>query len=386
MINREKVMSSLSCTTKYLLNSVSQNGAWGIKDGTEWGPIITLMSVDYLIECGQDIDEDWIVYQDSPFECNLRRCLCYLDAEIQSDGAFGSDLWDACKLGELIERRSLHEYFTRYNLLKVYCIESIEQGNANKLDTDWSGTGIIVSCIEYLLYLNQMEKAKELFSIVVSHMQADGSFVGKRNKQNYSVVHPVWHVAQVVRLINNTPEFSSEPMNVRMLNWLINNQCDDGSFEYFSRFTYYYTGYGIIAYSFFPTVPDTNINQAISYLIGHVDKLGCVGDSGGTIMTILAFARLFSSTELNGMLEKAKAERWIVAVNDIKELIAENESLKKKLEEVKSKIASTEFTFTKKTVWILGIVITLLMLLLQVGVPVIMRLIFGADVTTGGVP
>lgn len=375
MIDPNLVKNDLIKVTKGILNSVSPDGIWGIQDHTDWGPVITVLTVDYLLSCQMGINEEWIVNtENNSFKCSIEKSLHYLNSQIEKKGNFGADFWDICKLGELIERHKLYNYFTNYNYLKEYILAYISQNKFACDETDWSGIGMYMACLDYLILINDTVNIQALYNIALSQMDNEGFFYGKKNKLDSYIIHPIWHTAQFIRFMCRNKTYFNQDVYDKVFNWMCNVQGNNGEFDYFNIFTYYYTCYAIIAFSYYDDKSDLFINKAVSYIHKSISSEGIVGDSGGTIMTVIAFSELIERYVLKEVIQSALYEHQIVLVQDLEKYKSKISILEAELAKYKLMEKNTEFRFYKKDVWRFGILLTIFGIFVSV-IPAIIPLI-----------
>lgn len=377
MIDLNLIKNDLVKVTKGILNSVSPDGVWGSQDHTDWGPVITVLTIDYLLSCQMDITEEWIINtESSSFKCSIEKSLHYLNSQIKDTGSFGADFWDVCKLGELIEKHKLYKYFSNYTQLKTYITLFISKNKLAYDETEWSGIGMYMACLDYLILINDSANVQALYDKVLPQMHNEGFFFGKKNKLNSYIIHPIWHTAQFVRFMCRNKDYYNQDVYDKVFNWMCNVQGNNGEFDYFNIFTYYYTCYAIIAFSYYSDKNDTFINKAISYIHKSITSDGIVGDSGGTIMTVIAFSEFVDQDTLKEILQRALYEHQIILTSDLEQYKNEIKELKAELTKYKIMEDNTEFKFSKKDVWKFGILLTIFGIFVSVIPSVIPLILF----------
>lgn len=374
MVNYNDIENDLIKVTKGILNSVSKEGIWGSQDHTDWGPIITVLTIDYLLSCQMDIGEEWTVNtSNESFNCSIEKCLKYLNEQINSDGSFGADFWDVCKLGELILKYNLKDYFDNYSLLEIYISSFLAEDKLSSDATDWSGVGMYVAALDYLVLAGDLKKVQALYDTIIIQVHPEGFFFGKKNKLNSYIIHPIWHTAQLIRFMCKNKTYFNQEIYNKVFDWMCNVQGNNGEFEYFNIFTYYYTCYAIIAFSYYKK-NDFYINKALNYIHDSISPNGIVGDSGGTIMTALAFGDLLDKDNLNSVLQHSMYEHQIILTDVLLNYKDRIRELETELLNYKDKEDSTELRFSKKDVWKFGVLLTVFGIFVTV-VPAIIPLI-----------
>lgn len=378
MTTHQTVYNAIVKITDYILNSVSEEGAWGTSDYTDWGPIITALNVEHLLLCGMSIDDEWTVTNGSnTFQCSIKRCLMYLSNIIHEDGSFGVDFWDTCKLATIIINQNLQDHF-EYNKIHSYIINFVENGGLNVQANDysqsaeWSGPGTYAACAHYLISSNERKLANSVLSEAIALQQSDGSFVGKKNRTGDNVIHPIWHTSQMLRVILNSSYNNNSDMIKKITHWIESVQGPNGEYDDFGQFVTYYTAYAALAFLALPQWPQPYTDYAINYLLKK-SQTGKVDDFGGTIMAAQAFDAYLSATELADVYQSIQILHSKELQQENKYLKEQNTILTSKINEYDLKYKEADIILSKKDAWKLGIWFGLITLILGILVPVLIN-------------
>lgn len=372
------VYNSVIGITKYMLNSVSQDGSWGTTDYTNWGPIITALNIEHLLICGVPVDEEWVVVNGTnTYNCSIKKCIEYLSSAIHENGSFGADFWDTCKLATIIIEQNLYEYFD-YDKIHSYIIQFINNGglevkaNDYSESVEWSGPGTYAACIYYLFCAGERDLANTMLSEAIILQQSDGSFVGKKTRTGDNVIHPIWHTAQMLKVILKSSYNNDAEMVQKITHWIESVQGLEGEYDDFGQFVTYYTAYAALAFLELPQRPQPYTDRSIDYLLRKC-KNGKVDDFGGTIMSAQAFDAYIGANDLITVFQTIQVSRS-------KELLLENKQLKndikilsKRIDEYDAKYKDADIILSKKEVWKWGIWFGLITLILGIIVPILIN-------------
>ncbi len=382
MVTHQAVNNAVVEITQYMLNSVSQEGSWGTIDYTDWGPIISALNVEHLLHCGLSIEDTWTVQNDTNlYQCSIEKCLEYLSGQIHSDGSFGADFWDTCKLATIIVEQNLYSYFD-YNKIHAYILQFIASGGLHTQADDysqsaeWSGPGTYAACAYYLFCANEKDLANSVLSDAIALQQSDGSFVGKKTRTGDNVIHPIWHTAQMLRVILKSKYSNDADLVQKTTHWIESIQGDDGEYDDFGQFVTYYTAYAALAYLALPQRPQPHTDRSIGYLLRKT-RNGKVDDFGGTIMTAQALSAYLNPNDLINVYQT-------IQISSAKKLLTENQQLKEevktlsaKIEEYDTKYKNADIVLSKKDAWKWGLWFGLITLILGIIVPILINLVVG---------
>jgi len=375
-INHQQVYNKTISITKSLMQSISVNEAWGASDFNEWEPIITALVVQHFIKCGFPIDEEWL----SNGQTNsIRKCLDYLRKNVRSDGAFGADFWDSCRFASVIVENNLEKYFP-FDEIKKYILEYARSSKMKMITvdethaSDWSGPGTYAACIHFLFCIDENDLAEKLLSEVLDNMQSDGSFIGKRSRTGDSIIHPVWHTAQVLRVILESKHSADKELISKIASWIESVMGNDGGFGAMPQYSIYYTSYAAMAFKSMPEPLFHALDKTYNYLILH-EHDGEVESDGGSVMALEAFDLYLGLSETHFIHQNLELEK-------ISELRSENNALRDQIEKLQQKVKDYEEKYkdadvilSKKEAWKFGIIISILILVFGIVAPVVINVL-----------
>lgn len=377
MADHKQILDAVIETTQYMLNSVSEEGAWGVSDYSDWGPIITALIVEHLLLCGVPIDKEWTVINNSnTYQCSLKKCMNYLAGKIHDDGSFGADFWDTCKFAALIKEKHLEEYF-EYEKVHSYIIQFVKggglrvQGDDYSQSAEWSGPGTYAACAHYLLRAGERDLADKVLSDAIAMQQSDGSFVGKKTRTGDNLIHPIWHTSQMLKTML---EFGSydEGRVKRIEDWIISVQCPDGQYDHFGQFITYYTAYAVLAYLALPKSPAPHTDLAIEYILKKSQN-GKYDDFGGTIMAAQAFDAYLSEKVLKNVYQTIQISQANVLLLENNQLKDQTKALEEQVRAYDEKYKDADIILSKKDAWKLSVIFGTVTLILGLIVPVLIN-------------
>jgi len=375
VVNNIEVTDKLISITRYILDSVSDEGNWESPEHEPWSPIITVCNVDHLLSCGMKEDDEWPISRDgSMYDYSINKSLKYLNSQINPDGSFGADFWDTCRMAVLVLKRKLQQKITNFTNLEMYIENKYRADYLSNHDYDWAGPGVYAACADYYLRKGQNDVAKNIIDSVITLQKNDGSFVGHEKRTGGYVVNPIWHTSQVIMTVLGNDIVINEDIVNAAKQYLIDKQSPDtGGYEDFGNYGIYYTAYAILGFLSFSNPPE-NLKRALSCLMASVSNDGKAGDPGGTIMTALALGKYLGS-DLNSLFDSIQVKRN-------KSLLSENKALKQKIEELstevntfKTRYKDADIVLTKKEVWKWGILISIFVSVIMFVIPVLTNLV-----------
>lgn len=380
MATHQAVFNATLKITQYMMNSVAQDGSWATVDYTDWGPIITALNVEHLLNCGMTIDDEWkITKEQNLYHCSIKHCIDYLSKNIKDNGSFGADFWDTCKLATLIVQHNLQNYF-EYEKIHNYIIDFINTGGLEiqaddySQSAEWSGPGTYAACAYYLLCINERTLADKVISDALAMQQSDGSFVGKKNRTGDNVINPIWHTAQMLRVILKSRYSNNAELIQKITRWIETVQGNDGEYDDFGQFVTYYTSYAALAFLDLPQRPQPYTERTIDYLLSKM-KDGKVDDFGGTIMAAQAFSAYLGPNDLSSIFKEIEISCAKELIEENKELKNQNEHLKQLLSDLSKKYSDADIVLSKKDAWKFGLWFGVITLILGIIVPILINTI-----------
>jgi len=278
-----------------LLESVSEEGHWRDFDES-WGPIITTISCELLLDAGVKIHDKWYIHREQYKPVSLHKSIEYLNSEIREDGTFGTDLWDSLRLGKVIVANELKTYFSNYDKLHSRIIESLRTDDFITSKSEWRGSGFYACAVDYLDLVNMHELSANVLEKLLYAQESDGCWTGAKSKEGQPLVSPVWHTAQAILTLRRKDTGKYRTQIERALNWLVGKQEEEGSWPSLRQFEIYFTAYAVLALHGLSY--EAEISRAVGYLESKIDKDGKCSDLGGTLMCALVFWEL-SKDNLN---------------------------------------------------------------------------------------
>ncbi|MCK5017703.1 MAG: terpene cyclase/mutase family protein, partial [Candidatus Peribacteraceae bacterium] len=278
-------VAALSKAIDTMLDSVTTNGSWNDYDES-WAPVITALNVDLLLKAGLHPKENWTI-PEKGHEQSLTASFQYLNSEIKENGTFGTDFWDACNLGLIIENHSLHHYLPSYKLLKSHILSVIKQSEIESGDSEWRGPGFIACAINYLDRLGMLTEAEVLTNKLLACQNNDGGWKGIENKSGHPIVPPVWHTSQSIITLFMRGQHQYRENIEKAVDWLKSQQEDNGSWTAVHQYDIYCTSYAMISLIQSGMANKRVIDNGVEYLKGNMSDKGRCPDMGGTVMCSL---------------------------------------------------------------------------------------------------
>lgn len=366
----------------YILESVAADGSWGRADFEEWGPITTTLTVDLFLACGIPLDAIWYVERAGKIrQHSLRQSIQYLDGSIRPDGSFGEDLWDACRLAQLIYRFSLPSSFTNLSQLLGFIDRLVSALEYRKRDQTWAGPGVLAALVDFYEQRGQLDVAARLFDELAALQVGSGEFRGTVSPDGSDLVSPVWHTAQALITYLNRGLSERDDRVGKMVQWLVDHQSVPGSWRGFSRYETYYTSWGIIALAKLHNPPTQCFKNALAWLTNQIPPSGKVADSGGTIMAAMALCAVHgcSLTAPVSILEMHNANCLTAVCDELRTSLLQRDKdltdTKSALEELRRHYSPDDIVITKRQAWLSGILLALISIVVSVAVGLIVWLI-----------
>ncbi len=350
----------------YVLDSVNDDGSWGGMDFVDWKPCSTALALELLLSCGLHPEYSWFVHKNNePIRHNLKDSLSYLDDNIQEDGSFGEDFWDACRLGIVLNKYNIFDRLKKYDKLNQYIIDSIKSNQLYRdTDSTWSGPGFYAIAIDYLDIIKKEPalSASILNELIPLQVSDDGSFRGSTGRDGIEFIHPIWHTSQVLKTMIQHQISPKDKKIIDILDWIKSSQDpNSGCFRSLSRYSVYYTAYAILGLSMLPSPSQETLDKSIKWIIDNISNSGRVIDTGGTIMAALAL-RSVEEKDLSFKVSITDLRKIDTLEDQNKILMLENKNLKetskvneKKIQSYIDKYKNADIVLSKKEVFIIYI-------------------------------
>ncbi len=292
-LNQQENSQNLKKLFTYLLESCSEEGFWKDSD-TGWAPIMTTICCELFFNAGATLNDKWYVLSNGiSKELSFKNCVQFLNDSINADGSFGSDLWDATRLGKLIVSKKLKTHFSNYSKLQKYIISSFESNNFSAGDTNWVGPGFYACGIDYFDLEGLNELSNSTLLKLLSLQQVEGHWMHTPQTKK-SIHYSVWHTAQTIITLKRKSSETYGAAIQKASKWLIDNQEDStGSWAGINEYEIYFTSYAVLALAH--SEYQDAINDAVSFLHANIKDTGQCVDKGGTLMCALAYWELFNN-------------------------------------------------------------------------------------------
>jgi hypothetical protein len=356
----------------YILDTVDEYGCWGATDFENWGPIITVLTANLLLQCGFSLDTKWVVGTSIPTRhAKLLGTFSYLDGAIQSDGSFGEDVWDAARLCELIHKYNLESHFTRLSNLNAYITQYISTRAYRQTKKTWDGPGTIAALLRVCEVRGDETNANQLFDELQGLQLDSGEFHGTVAEDGNDLSSPVWHTAQALIAFLDRGISQKDSRVLKIVNWFVRTQNPEGAWRFFHRYDVYFTAYGVLALSRLSSPPDA-LAKAITWLEAQVAPTGKVADAGGTLMAGLAlgavhgfrFEGALKGADYHNARKLAALCSTVQSELDVKSKALElaerqNSALQFENKRWSDRFGGADFGLSTKAAWIIGIMVAI---------------------------
>jgi hypothetical protein len=356
--NAFALCSTLSC----LLETISEKGYW--TDPQEgWEPILACVAVEVLMDAGLTVDHSWTVpgcHTKMALEAPLR----WLNSRIQPDGQFGTDFWETCRLGLLIEKHKLHPYFPNYAELQKYINAVYAANTILSSDSDWIGPGFLAAAADYFDRVAKYAEATALVDRLRSMQQVDGRWYGSVGTTGHPIVSPVWHTAQAVLTLTRKGRTEHREAISKALGWIRTAQDPSGKWPDIQQYVIYSTCYAILALSQAEVVDQPAITRGLDYLKSTMRPDGRFHDFGGTLMAAIALLAAVRQhvgsdlTTIDYVLARNARSQVERAEKEAATAKAEADKHKSRNDELEKRYHNADFGVTKKQLWAAGITVS----------------------------
>lgn len=353
----ESLSRSLSC----LLESVGQDKYW-VDFQEDWGPIISCLTSQLLMECGLEPETPWYIKRPGYIRCTLQDTFVWLNSQIRDDGTFGTDFWDAARLGVVIEQRNLFFYFPRAVKLRASLLEIVDLQQINSTESIWRGPGFLAAAIDYLDQINASKQAETLSQHLISLQRPEGYWQGVVTPAGHHVISPIWHTAQAVITLARRSGQTHRNQIKEAIEWIKATQERDGCWSAVQQYIIYFTAYALMALRR-DTRPDQEaVNSGIDYLKRRMTDDGKCGDLGGTLMCGIALRDLMGEMTAFGLTltDYALARRSLDRTKLSEELLQEREQecrkLSTELQQLRDKYKDADMVLSKQQILVIVLV------------------------------
>jgi len=354
---------ALQTTLACLLETVSSKGYW-IDPLEDWEPILACVAVEVLLDAGLRPDHVWA--NRDLHRMTLETPLRWLNSRILADGSFGTDFWESCRLGSLIERHSLKAYFPNYGELQNYILRLHDSDGLLTGTSDWLGPGFLTAATDYLDLIGKHADAGVLVTRLLSSQENDGRWSGVVGAIGHPLVSPFWHTAQVIlTLARKSKTEHRAPIN-RAIEFLKRTQDQSGKWQDTQQFVIYSTCYAILALEHAEVRDQAAINRGVEFLKSNMKSDGRQYDFGGTLMAALALlsvAKYTFESELSivdHVISRIATCQIDAAHKGEAAAQALSDKLRVRNEELEKKFGNADIAFTKKQFWLVGLIVTLI--------------------------
>ncbi|MFH1679118.1 MAG: hypothetical protein ABIH26_00570 [Candidatus Eisenbacteria bacterium] len=274
---------------------------------------------------------------------------------IRPDGQFGTDYWDAARLGIAIEHHALHPYFPSYPSLAAYLRGGCGPDLLDAGTASWRGPGFHAIAAEYLLAIGEKKRAEEILDRLVERQEPNGDWVGE------PAISPVWHGAQcVLAMVHANPERYRDGIT-RGCERIASTQLPAGNWQAIQQYVIYFTSYAILALVCDRARYGKAVDSALTYLKSRMSPDGKCSDLGGTLMCALALESA-TRAERPGdppLVDIIMAEK---ALDRVEAVSAENDRLRaeyvrigKRLTWYEQKYRDADVVLTKKEAFLVTV-------------------------------
>jgi len=288
LTDSEALLRAVDC----LLGTVNAERHWGNEFYPVWDPVITAVTCELLLSCGLSPDTPWHVKQLKYARHTLSESFHWLDSKIGIDGAFGTDFWDAARLGILIESCHLHDYFPSYGRLKAYLLDCIRKNTLLAGEPMWTGPGFLAAAADYLDLLGLAVEANAVIQRISACQRADGAWQGDVDPDGHPLVSPVWHTAQVVWTLSRRGPAEHRASINKAIGWIKSVQAPNGSWVGPQQFIIYFTSYALTALLSAEKRENDAIANGIDYLKSQMTSDGKCSDMAGTYLCAFALRKV----------------------------------------------------------------------------------------------
>jgi len=365
--NAGALCSTLTC----LLETISEKGYW-TNPKEDWEPILACVAVDVLMDAGLRVSHSWVVQRASHCRMGLEASLVWLNGQIQSDGRFGTDFWDACRLAMTIEKHGLHSYFPNYAELQKHIARAHSTGAIESGDSDWIGPGFLAAAADYFDRVGKHSEADDLVARLLKMQESTGGWRGALAADGTPKVPPVWHTSQVVLTLTRRGPTEHRGAISSAITCIKNAQdVATGKWPGTEQYVVYSTCYAILALNQVEAPDRAAINRGVNFLKSTMKPDGRFHDLGGTLMAaiaLLAVAGPQFESDLgiaDHVLAKIGQAKIEAAERDAEVARKEAAVLKERNAALEKKYHNAEFGVTKKQLFVFGPCLAVILALLS---------------------
>ncbi len=354
--NSGALIKALGC----LLENVGPGKHW-CDFQEEWNPIITCITAELLLDCGLDPDTPWHVKREHYLRYTLREVFTWLDHCVTADGAFGTDFWDAARLGNLVEKHKLQSSFPSYERLRCRLLKTIDTAAIGLDGSVWNGPGFLAVATDYLDSLGKGSQGDALVQRLLSLQVKDGSWQGVLGPDGHPVVSPVWHTAQVVLVLSRRGRADYRAAVNRGIDWLRKTQENVGCWPGVQQYLIYFTAYAVLALLKAESPDRVAIGRAAAYLKSRMAADGKCSDLGGTLMCAVALKAVIGDsfehdvTLIDCLLARTNICRLEFAEAALSQTAADKDELARKLKMYEDKYRDADVVLTKRQLLLIAL-------------------------------
>lgn len=315
------------------------------------------------MDLGLGTDTLWYIRNASEYvPCSLAETIDWLNTQIQPDGRFGTDFWDAARFGSFVERHGLCPMAFSYPRLKNHLVSIVREGKILSDVDHWSGPGFIAAAIDYCDLIGESKLGDALLVELCKWQSKDGAWIGVLGPDGYPVIPPAWHTSQALMTLARRGKLQHKPQLDLGLSYLKRTQHYDGSWPAVEQYIIYSTSYVVIALARLGNPDKMLLTKALSYLKSRMTSDGRCSDLGGTLMCAWALAEVAAKdyTFELGLVDCVIAT---TAIERIHATEADRDSARRRIDELehevegfRAKYSDADIVITKKQALTLAVI------------------------------
>ena len=276
----------------YIVGNQGPSGQWEVEGYQEWNSVSTALIVLLLLDGGVAATTRWLTRNGN--SGGPAAALSWLASQVKSDGTWGTDLWDTCRVVKTLLRCGVAtgEALLRNAAARVR--EGILDRPPDKPGTEWFGAGFYAASLEMFVLLDDSDSARRCTDRLLATQAASGDFAADA-RTNGGHVPSEWHTAQVISALASTADADVRLAIERATTWLHGRQQQDGSWGApdgpYTHFNTFFTAYAVLALLDSATGDKNAAAKACRWLKQRQVASGSFGDIASSLMAVAALQR-----------------------------------------------------------------------------------------------
>jgi pyruvate, water dikinase len=278
----------------YLFSKQQQLGSWGVEGHPEWDCVTTALVVQLLLKGGVPGMLSWSFSDatDGAAGGGIQSALRWLVQQVNSDGSWGTDLWDTCQVIRTLLQSGATVQEPIVTRGVNYVTEQLASGSG-PAGQEWAGAGFLALLIHVLYEIDRKPLLGEFGSRLIATQTAVGDFPASSDAGSEDVPSE-WHTAQAITALSRCCRDNTRAVEAaeRAREWLVSRQNSDGSWGVtrgpYAHYNTFFTSYAVIALGDGGETRSAVVNKAVRWLRGKQLASGSFGDSASSLMVMTA--------------------------------------------------------------------------------------------------